>query len=472
MLDKIRIRLYLLAQRFGKNRKSSYEIDMCNGPLLSKIIKFSIPLVLSSVLQLLFHSADIIVVGQYSGPTALAAVGATGALTNMFITVFMGLSVGTNVLTARYYAAKKFKDLSEVVHTSVAISVLFGIALFFLGLILAPTLLSLMDTPQDVIGQASLYMRILFLGMPALLLYNFGAAILRAMGDTRRPLYFLSISGVVNVLINLFLVVVIGLGVEGVAIATVVSQYLSAAMVVNCLVRSGAVYAVVIKQVRVHKTKLIEILKIGLPAGLQGAMFTFSNVLIQSSINSFGSVVVAGNTAAANLEGFIFVSLNSFHQTAVTFVSQNMGAKKYSRIPKIAALCLTSVVVIGATMGGGFLLFATPLLSMYNSDPDVLIHGVTRLSYICATYFLCGTMDVIIGILRGMGYSMISMITSTIGVCGVRIVWIYTVFSYTGNIEMLFVSYPVTWALTAVVSFFIYLYAYNKLPKEQILVSH
>ncbi len=443
---------------------------MCNGPLFSKLIKFSIPLVLSSILQLLFHSADIIVVGQYSGPTALAAVGATGSLTNLFITVFMGLSVGTNVLTARYFAAKKFKDLSEVVHTSVAISLLFGIILFFLGLFFAPTLLSMMDTPQDVIGQSVLYMRILFLGMPALLLYNFGAAILRAMGDTRRPLYYLSISGVINVIINLLLVVVVGMGVEGVAIATIVSQYLSACMVLNCLVKCPAVYAVVLKQIRIHKSKLIEILKIGLPAGVQGAMFTFSNVLIQSSINSFGSTVVAGNTASANLEGFVFVSLNAFHQTAVSFVSQNMGAKKYSRIPKITGLCILSVAVLGGVMGGGFILFSQPLLSLYNSDPDVIVHGVTRLTYICSGYFICGIMDVTIGVLRGMGYSFISMITSTIGVCGVRVAWVYTLFKYTNSLEVLFLSYPTTWSITAVVSLALFAYAQRKLPKEGALI--
>ncbi len=454
-----------------RSRKSSYEIDMCNGPLLGKMIKFAMPLALSSVIQLLFHATDIIVVGQYSGPTALAAVGSTAAITNLFVTVFMGLSVGTNVLTARYYGSERYKDLSEVVHTSVAMSLIFGVVLIVVGQFASTPILALMGTPEDVIAQSSLYMRIIFGGMPALMLYNFGAAILRAVGDTKRPLYFLTISGILNVLINLFLVIVVGMGVEGVAIATIFSQYISAALVLLCLVRNDAVYAVVIKEVHIHKEKLIEMLKIGLPAGIQGAMFSFSNALIQSSINSFGSTVMAGSTAAGNLEGFVFVALNSFHQTAVTFVSQNIGGKKYSRIPKITGLCLACATVVGVVLGVGAFLLGTPLLSIYNSDPEVIEVGLIRLAYIGIFYFLCGHMDVMIGVLRGMGYSISTMLTSLIGVCGLRIAWIYTFFAATNSLEVLFLSYPITWTLTAVVSILHFLWALKRLPKEETIAK-
>ncbi len=447
-------------------RGSSYEIDMCNGPLLSKMVKFAIPLALSSVLQLMFHAADIIVVGQYSGPTALAAVGSTGAVTNLFVTLFMGLSVGTNVLTARYYGSERYDDLTKTVHTSVAVSILFGVILVVVGQLVTVPMLTLMGSPADVIDQASLYMKIIFAGMPASLLYNFGAAILRAVGDTRRPMYFLTLSGVLNVLINLFLVIVVGMGVEGVAIATIFAQYVSAGLVLQCLVRSPGVYRVVLKEVRIYKQQFIEMLKIGLPAGVQGATFSISNSIIQSSINSFGSVVMAGNTSAASLEGFTFVAVNAFHQAAVSFVSQNLGAKKYSRVKKVAWMSMGIVASIGVVLGVIMFIFATPLLSIYNNDPEVISYGILRMQYTILPYFLMGMMDVMIGILRGLGFSFSGMVNSIFGVCVFRIAWIYTAFASTNSLDILYLSYPISWALTSGVAILMFVFAQRKMPKE------
>ncbi len=449
-----------------QRRGTGYEIDMCNGPLLGKIIKFAIPLALSGVLQLLFHATDIIVVGQYAGSTALAAVGATTTLINLFITIFMGMSVGTNVMTARYYASGNAQGLFKIVHTSIAIGVLFGVVLFFVGLFFSTSVLGLTNTPDDVIDQASLYMRIIFAGMPAQLVYNFGSAILRATGDTRRPLYFLSFAGILNVIINLFLVIIVDLGVAGVAIATIFAQYVSATLVLICLFRSEMAYKIFLKHIKIDAKSLIEILKIGLPAGIQGILFTFSNVLIQASINSFGSTVMAGSTAAGNLEGFVFLSLNALHHTAVTFVAQNIGGKKYDRIPKIATLCISIAAVIGLIFGAGLYLLSEPLLSIYNSDPEVIMIGKNRMLIICLPYFICGIMDVLIGVLRGMGYSILTLFTSVIGVGGVRIIWIFTIFESTQSLDILFLSYPVTWSVTAIAVFIQYLVAKKHLMQK------
>ena len=291
--------------------RKSYEMDMCNGPLLGKILIFAVPLMLSGILQLLFNAADIIVVGRFSGSHALAAVGSTSALINLLVNVFIGLSVGTNVLIAQYYGAKDRKNISETVHTSVLISLI----LVFVGVALAKPILKLMGTPDDVLNQAVLYIRIYFLGMPVTMLYNFGAAILRAIGDTKRPLYFLSIAGVVNVVLNLIFVIAFDMGVAGVALATVISQVISAALVVRCLVCMDGICRLNLKKLHIHRDKLMRMVQIGLPAGMQGAIFSLSNVLIQSSVNSFGSVAMAGNTAAANIEGFVYNSMNAVHQT-------------------------------------------------------------------------------------------------------------------------------------------------------------
>lgn len=440
--------------------KRSYEIDMCNGPLLGKILQFSIPLICSGILQLLFNAADIVVVGQFTGSDALAAVGSTSALNNLIINVFLGFSIGCSIMTARYYGAQKWKDVHEVVHTSMLVSVICGVVMIVIGVALARPLLEVMGTPDNVLDQAVLYMRIIFVGMPALMIYNFGAAILRAVGDTRRPLLFLLIAGVLNVLLNLFFVIVFRMGVAGVAIATVISQCVSAVMIVICLMRSETVYQLSLKELRIYKEKLIEITKVGLPAGIQGAVFNVSNVLIQSSVNSFGSVVVAGNTAATNLEGFVYTSMNAIYQASLSFTSQNVGAKKIERVIPVLWRCLAVVFVVGAGMGVLGLLFMNQLLGIYSGEPEVISYGALRLELIFSTYFLCGMMDVVCGSVRGLGYSITPTIISLTGACGLRILWVYTIFALDRSLFTLYLSYPVTWAITLVghmVCFFIFL---------------
>lgn len=446
--------------------KRSYEIDMCNGPLLGKMLLFAIPLILSGILQLLFNAADIVVVGRFTGSQALAAVGSTGSLINLLVNVFMGLSIGTNVLVARYYGAKEEKMLRDTVHTSVLLSFVCGIFLIFLGILLARPLLSLMGTPDDVLDQAVLYMRIYFAGMPVIMFYNFGSAILRAVGDTKRPLYFLLIAGVINVVLNLFFVIVFHMGVAGVALATVISQCVSAALVLLCLMRSDGMYRVDLKQLHLHKHIIFQIVRIGLPAGMQGAVFSISNVLIQSSINSFGSVVMAGNTAASNIEGFIYTSMNAIYQTSLSFTSQNMGAKNYHRIGQILRRSLSVVIVIGLALGGLALLFSHQLLGIYSSDPEVIRYGIARMEVICLTYFFCGTMDVCCGSMRGMGYSILPTIVSLTGACGLRILWIVTIFAWHHSLFILYLSYPVSWFVTTAAHLVCYWYAKRKLDKQ------
>lgn len=428
--------------------KKSYEINMCDGPILGKLIRFSVPLILSGNLQLLFNAADIAVVGRYTGSEALAAVGATGALNSLLINVFIGLSIGSSVVTAKYYGAKDTKNVSETVHTSILVSLISGLALIFIGMFLSKPLLLLMGTPENVIDQASLYMKIIFCGMPALMVYNFGAAVLRAVGDTKRPLFFLTIAGVINVILNLIFVIAFKMGVSGVALATIISHFVSALLVTYCLMKSEGAYKLYIKKLRIHKNKLFEIVRVGLPAGIQGAVFSVSNVLIQSSINSFGSVAVAGNTAAANVESFIYTSMNALYQASLSFTSQNIGAKKYNRIVPILIRSLLMVVFVGVAMGYSSYFFSGYILKIYSQDPVVISYGVDRLRIICLTYFLCGIMDVCCGSIRGMGYSVCPTVVSLIGACGLRIVWIYTVFAMNRTLEILYLSYPITWIIT------------------------
>ena len=432
-----------------KGGRGSYEIDMTHGPLLGKIVRFAIPLAISGILQLLFNAADIIVVGQFVGPQALAAVGSTSALINLIVNLFIGLSIGVNVLVARYYGGGNHKDLRETVHTAVLVSVISGIILIFVGIGLSRPLLELMGTPADVIDQSVLYMRIYFVGMPVMMLYNFGSAILRAVGDTQRPLYFLLIAGVINVLLNLLFVIVFHMGVEGVAIPTVISQCVSATLVLLCLVKSDAVYRVNLKELHIYKEKLLQMIKIGVPAGIQSATFSISNVLIQSSVNSFGSQVMAGNTAASNIEGFVYNAMNAVYQTSLSFTSQNMGAKQFGRVNKILFECLCVVSAVGILLGGGAYLLGEQLLSIYTTDPEVIAYGITRMSYVCATYFLCGLMDVMVGSIRGMGYSIMPMLVSLTGACAFRIIWIFTIFQVEHTLDCLYISYPISWILTA-----------------------
>lgn len=435
---------------------------MCNGPLLGKILLFAIPLMLSGILQLLFNAADIIVVGRFVGHQALAAVGSTSSLINLLVNVFIGLSVGTNVLVANYYGAKKDAQVSETVHTSVLTSLICGAILILAGLLLAGPLLTLMGTPDDVLDQATLYMRIYFAGMPVIMLYNFGSAILRAIGDTQRPLYFLLLAGVINVLLNLLFVTQFGMGVAGVALATVLSQLVSAGLIVYTLLKSEGCFRLELHRLKIHPDRLRQMIRIGLPAGMQGAIFSISNVLIQSSINSFGSVAMAGSTAAANIEGFVYTSMNALHQTALSFTSQNYGAGKLKRINKILMLCLACVSVVGLLMGNLAYLFGTQLLGIYSSDPEVISYGLIRMAYICIPYFLCGVMDVMVGSLRGLGYSIMPMLVSLTGACGFRILWIFTVFKWSRSLETLFLSYAISWFLTAAVHMICYFFAMQK----------
>lgn len=433
---------------FGEMKKT-YEIDMCSGPLFGKILAFSIPLMLSGILQLLFNAADTVVVGRFAGNTALAAVGSTSSLINLLTNLFIGFSVGANVLVARFYGAKKENEVSNTVHSAILLSMICGVILLILGVTVTRQILVWMGTPEDVLGQAALYMKIYFIGMPVILLYNFGSSILRAIGDTRRPLYYLSAAGVINVVLNLVFVIVLHMGVAGVATATVISQAISAALVIRCLTKLEGGCRLDIRKLRLEKDKTWQIVRIGFPAGLQGVVFSFSNVLIQSSVNSFGSVAMAGNTAAMNLEGFIYIAMNSFHQTAMSFASQNFGAGKQKRINRVLFLCLGMVTVVGLVMGWSAYLFGEPLLSIYSSDQEVIEYGMLRMSVICTTYCLCGIMDVFVGALRGVGYSFMPMVVSLMGACGFRILWIFTIFQYNRSLLTLYISYPVSWIITA-----------------------
>ena len=445
----------------------SYEMDMTSGPLLKKILIFSVPLMLSGILQLLFNTADIIVVGQFTGSSALAAVGSTSSLINLFVNVFIGFSIGANVLVAQYFGARDEKNVHETVHTSILLAIICGLILIVAGISLAPPMLELMDTPDEVLGQAVLYMRIYFVGMPATLVYNFGAAILRAVGDTRRPLYYLFVAGCVNVVLNLFFVVVCGRGVDGVAIATVISQVISAALIVRCLVKSDGMYRLNLSMLKLHRQKVIQIARIGLPAGFQGAIFSISNVLIQSSVNSFGSIAMAGNTAASNIEGFIYTCMNAVYQTSLSFTSQNLGAGKIKRISRILVECLVVVFLVGAVMGFLAYTFGAELLRIYSTDPEVIENGLHRMRVICQTYYLCGMMDVTVGALRGLGYSVMPMLVSLAGVCGVRIVWIFTAFVWSRSLFTLYISYPISWGATFVIHLICFAVVYRKLKARR-----
>ncbi len=431
-----------------KNRRVRYEIDMTEGPLIPKILQFSLPLVLTGILQLLYNAADVIVVGNYAGHRALAAVSSTGSLINLLVNVFMGVSVGASVVIAQSYGAGDTVRMRKAEHTAITLALFMGVGVGVLGFLLARPMLQWMDSPEDVIDGATLYVRIYFLGMPANMLYNFGAATLRAVGDTRRPLYYLMISGLVNVLLNLLLVIAFHMDVAGVAIATVISQVVSMVLVLLCLVRSHGVIKLELRECRIDKKSLLGMIRVGLPAGLQGSLFSISNVLIQSSINSFGSLVVAGNGVASNIEGFVYTAMNAQHQAAMTFASQNYGAGRNDRVRRSMWCCLGIVTAIGLGMGLLIRLLGAPLMGLYNSDPQVISYGLIRMNIILPTYFLCGLMDVMVGQLRGIGYSIMPMIVSLTGACLLRVVWIMTVFAANPTLEILYLSYPVSWGIT------------------------
>ncbi len=446
--------------------KSKYEMDMCNGSILKKLLFFSVPLILSSVLQLLFNTADVIVVGKFAGPNSLSAVGSTGSLINLITNLFMGLSVGTNVIVARFFSSKKNEDLRQAVHTSIAISLIGGLFLTVVGLLLAPEMLKWMDTPADgILDLATLYVRIYFCGITASLVYNFGSAVLRAIGDTRRPLMFLMIAGIVNVALNLFFVIILDMDVAGVALATTLSQCLSAFLVIRCLMKEKSAVRLVFKDLKIYKDKLFSILRIGLPAGIQGSLFALSNVVIQSAINTFGNIVIAGNTAAANLEGYVYVSMNAFHQATISFIGQNVGAKKYKRINKIVLTALAAVTVTGLVLGLGCYAFGSSLLKLYTDSTPAINAGLVRLKYISTCYCLCGIMDVMVGALRGLGKSFLPMVVSLMGACVFRLIWIYTIFEMERFhiIDTVYVSYAISWILTASVHILCYTLIRKKL---------
>ena len=435
---------------------------MCEGAILPKILVFSFPLMLSGILQLLFNAADIVVVGRFSGSQALAAVVSTGSLINLLVNLFIGLSIGTNVLVARYFGAKDEKGVQDTVHTSIMVAIIGGIFLIFVGVFLARPLLELMGTPIDVIDQSVLYMKIFFLGMPAFMVYNFGAAVLRAIGDTKRPLYFLFASGIVNVILNLIFVIGFGMGVAGVALATILAQYLAMVMILECLRKTEGLCHLDYHKLKISKDKMLQMMKIGIPAGFQGIVFNISNVLIQSSINSFGSLVMAGNTAASNIEGFVYVAMNAVYQTALSFTSQNFGAKKFRRIDQVLVHCQILVSVVGLVLGIGAYLAGNQLLGIYTSDAQVVAYGMNRLVIISTMYFTCGIMDVFAGTIRGLGYSVMPMIVSLLGACVFRIVWIFTIFQMYHTQFILYISYPISWVLTGSIHLFCYLWIRKK----------
>lgn len=434
-----------------KNAKTQkYEMDMCSGSILKKILLFTLPLMCSSLLQLLFNAADIIVVGRFAGDNSLAAVGSTSSLINLLTNFFMGLSVGANVLVARFFGARNQKDLTETVHTAMTLSLYSGAILTVIGLVGAEQILLWMNTPPDVLPLATLYLRIYFLGMTAMMLYNFGSAILRAIGDTKRPLYYLTIAGIINVLLNLLFVVAFQMDVAGVAAATAISQCISAVLIIRCMMREQGSIHLELTSLRVNGDKFRRILQIGLPASFQGILFSFSNVIIQSSVNSFGAVTVAGNSAGANIEGFVYVSMNAFHQAAISFTSQNVGAAKYERVNKILYTAQICVIVEGVVFGNLAVLFGYPLLRMYTTSPEVMEAGMRRMEIICRYYAFCGMMDVMVGSLRGLGYAVMPMIVSLIGACGFRLLWIFTFFRMEQfhTVSSLYLTYPASWLLT------------------------
>lgn len=448
-----------------------YSMNTTEGPIFSKIVSFTLPLILSSILQLLFNAVDMVVAGRFAGKNALAAIGSTSSLINLLVNVFMGLSVGGNVLVARFFGSGKDRDVHETVHTAVSLSLISGVLLAFIGIGFAPTLLVWMGTPSEVLPLSSLYIRIYFAGMPVQMLYNFGAAILRAIGDTKRPLTYLTFAGAINAVCNVIFIVVFHMGVDGVAYATVLSQTISAVLIVRCLINSDESYKLELSKLRIYKDKLLQILRLGLPAGFQGAVFSLSNVLIQSSVNSFGADAMAGNTAASNLEGFVYVSMNAVHHTCLSFTSQNYGAKKYDRIKKIFIQCLAFTATAGLVLGTISYLFGPVLLSIYagNNDKDVVIYyGMIRLSIIMLTYFACGTMDVCVGAIRGLGYSIMPMIVSLLGACGFRVLWIYTIFRHFHTLTCLYISYPISWSITTGVHVICFIFAYKKLKNKNI----
>ena len=446
-----------------KNNK--YEIDMCNGTIMDKLISFALPLMISGMLQLMFNAVDIIVVGRFTGSQALAAVGSTTALICTFTNLFIGVSLGANVLAARFYASGKTKEMSETVHTAILLALISGIAMSIIGILCARESLVLIATPDDIIGQAALYLRIYFSGMPFFMLYNYGAAILRAVGDTKRPLMYLIAAGTANAVLDLILVIIFKMGVAGVAIGTITSQFISCVLVIRCLCKTDAIYKLYISKLRIKKYYLIQILNVGLPAGIQSTVINFSNVLLQSSVNSFGEIAMAGYTAANNILGFLYVSVNSVTQACMSFTSQNYGVRKFKRMDKVLVDCAILSIIVSVVIGGGSYLLGHQILGIYTKQEDVIQCGMEILSISTIPYFLCGLMDMIPGSMRGVGYSAVPMLLSIIGTVGTRLVWIYGVFPEHRSLYVLFMSYPVSWGLTIVMQAICLVFVRRKIRK-------
>ena len=444
---------------------------MCNGTIMDKLISFSIPLMLSGILQLMFNAVDIVVVGRFSGSQALAAVGSTTALINVFTNLFIGISLGANVLAARYYAAGKTKEMSETVHTAIALALVSGVVMAVIGVVFARGALEIMGTPEDVIGKSTLYMRIYFCGMPFFMMYNYGAAILRAVGDTKRPLIFLIVSGVINAVLNLFLVIGFHLDVAGVGIATVISQLVSCILVLRCLHHTESSYQLHLAKLRIRSVYLKQIFEVGVPAGIQSTVINISNAMLQSSVNSFGSIAMAGYTASNNIFGFLYVSVNSFTQACMSFTSQNYGVKKLKRMDRVLIDCMILSVVVTLILGSSVYIFGPELLHIYSNQADVIRYGMEIFSYTTVTYFLCGLMDLFPGALRGMGYSTVPMILSIIGTVGVRIIWIYGLFPSHRSLTFLFLSYPVSWIATIIMQVICFWFVRKKIHRTMAVTA-
>ena len=446
-------------------KTNKYEIDMCNGSIMDKLISFALPLMLSGILQLMFNAVDIVVVGHFTGKQALAAVGSTTALINVFTNLFIGISLGANVLAARFFASGREKEMSDTVHTAILLALISGILMAGIGVISAKGALLLMGTPDNVIAQSTLYMRIYFLGMPFFMLYNYGAAILRAVGDTKRPLLFLVISGCANALLDLILVIGFHLGVAGVATATITAQMISCILVLLCLYRTDSCYQLRFSKLKIKKVYLLQIFQVGIPAGIQSTVINFSNALLQSSVNSFGDTAMAGYTAANNILGFLYMSVNSITQACMSFTSQNYGVRKFKRMDKVLADCAILSIIVSVVIGGGSYLLGHQILGIYTKQEDVIQCGMEILSISTIPYFLCGLMDMIPGSMRGVGYSAVPMILSIIGTVGTRLVWIYGVFPEHRSLYVLFMSYPVSWGLTIVMQAICLVFVRRKIRK-------
>ena len=450
-----------------KTSRRRGDTDFTSGPMLLPMILFTLPIMATGVLQFLYNAADTVVVGRFEGKVALAAVGSTGSLSNLITGLFIGLSVGANVAVSHALGAGDDEDAHQIVHTSITVSAILGLLVGVIGFFLARPLLELMDVPDNVIGLSSGYMRIIFLGIPAQMVYNYGAAILRAKGDTKHPLYFLIATGLINVVLNLVFVLLCKLSVNGVAYATIISQYISAFLVINQLCRIDGCCRLELKKLKIYPRKLVQIISIGLPAGLQSVLFSFSNVLIQSSINFLGDIAMAGNTAAANIDGLIYIACNAFYHTALNYSGQNLGAKKIDRIRTTCRLCLIMVSVVGVIIAVVCYLFGHELLGIYApGETDVIEYGMIRLLYMGVPYFLCGTMEVMSGMLRGIGASVTSMVISLTGACVMRILWIQFVFNVWSTPEMLYISYPISWILTTAGAYVAYVIILKRIEKR------